>query len=124
LFTITKTFEFSAAHQLDGLPPEHQCARLHGHNYRVTVAFTAAGLTAEGWVRDYGDLSPINLWLNETMDHRNLNDLPMFKGKQTTAEVMAMLIYRHVATRYTSVTWVEVSETPKTTARYSWSPDA
>lgn len=37
MFRIRKEFHFSASHQLTHLPPDHQCARLHGHNYIVVV---------------------------------------------------------------------------------------
>ncbi|HUM68046.1 MAG TPA: 6-carboxytetrahydropterin synthase, partial [Chloroflexota bacterium] len=37
MYTISKQFHFSASHQLNGLPLEHQCARLHGHNYEVEL---------------------------------------------------------------------------------------
>ena len=53
MFRITKEFHFSASHQLCRLPPDHQCARLHGHNYVVVVELAAAELNAFGFVRDY-----------------------------------------------------------------------
>ena len=56
-FRITKEFHFSASHQLASLPPDHQCARLHGHNYIVEVELTADDLNEHGFVRDYQDLS-------------------------------------------------------------------
>src|SRR5215468_9371730 len=34
-YTISKFFEFSAAHHLTGLPDDHPCSRVHGHNYVV-----------------------------------------------------------------------------------------
>ena len=37
MYTIAKRFAFSASHTIGGLPPEHPCARLHGHNYEVEV---------------------------------------------------------------------------------------
>ena len=37
MFKISKEFYFSAAHALFGLPDDHPCTRLHGHNYVVTV---------------------------------------------------------------------------------------
>ena len=46
MFRITKEFHFSASHQLTALPAEHQCARLHGHNYIVVVELSAAELDA------------------------------------------------------------------------------
>ena len=41
MYRISKEFHFSASHQLIGLPEDHQCARLHGHNYIVVVELTA-----------------------------------------------------------------------------------
>ncbi|RWP82168.1 MAG: 6-carboxytetrahydropterin synthase QueD, partial [Mesorhizobium sp.] len=41
MFHISKEFHFSASHQLTSLPPNHQCARLHGHNYVVVVQLSA-----------------------------------------------------------------------------------
>lgn len=35
MFRITKEYHFSASHRLAHLPDDHQCARLHGHNYVV-----------------------------------------------------------------------------------------
>lgn len=54
---ITKEFGFSASHQLGGLAENHQCARLHGHNYVVELELSAAreALTPPGFVRDYGE---------------------------------------------------------------------
>ncbi len=37
MYTIAKRFTFSASHVIGGLPEEHPCARLHGHNYEVEV---------------------------------------------------------------------------------------
>ena len=41
MYTIAKQFTFSASHQLDHLPEDHQCARLHGHNYVVEIVLSA-----------------------------------------------------------------------------------
>jgi 6-pyruvoyltetrahydropterin/6-carboxytetrahydropterin synthase len=42
---IGKRFSFSASHFIGGLPAEHPCARLHGHNYEVEVSLQ--GTTTE-----------------------------------------------------------------------------
>ena len=34
---ISKTFRVEAAHRLPNVPPGHKCARLHGHNWVVTL---------------------------------------------------------------------------------------
>ena len=35
---IFKEFTFEAAHRLPNVPPDHKCARLHGHSFRVREA--------------------------------------------------------------------------------------
>lgn len=37
MYVISKEFHFSASHRLASLPPGHQCARMHGHNYQVVL---------------------------------------------------------------------------------------
>ena len=38
--TLTKLFHFEAAHTLPNVPSDHQCARMHGHSYKVEVSVT------------------------------------------------------------------------------------
>jgi 6-pyruvoyltetrahydropterin/6-carboxytetrahydropterin synthase len=68
--TITKEFAFSAAHALDGLPPEHQCSRVHGHNYKVRIELTGFVHQPVGFVYDYGALAPFREYLDDNLDHR------------------------------------------------------
>lgn len=116
MFTIAKQFSFSASHQLIGLPDDHPCSRLHGHNYVVEVELQAAALNPYGFVRDYRDLSALKNWLDETFDHRHLNEY--FEETPSTAENLALTIYRWAADRWPETTAVRVSETPKTWAEY------
>ena len=116
MYRITKEFHFSASHQLFGLPPEHQCARLHGHNYIVVVELTAAALNAHGFVRDYLDLGDLKRYIDDTLDHRHLNDV--LGDDCVTAERMAKHLFDWCHARWPEVTAVKVSETPKTWAEY------
>jgi 6-pyruvoyltetrahydropterin/6-carboxytetrahydropterin synthase len=124
MFAITKDFEFSASHRLEGLPPGHQCGRDHGHNYVVRVELFADDVDADGFVVDYGELSPFKAWIDQHLDHRFLNDVRVLGGIQPTAENLARrlhavvvdLLERLHATEVTAA--VAVSETPKTWARY------
>jgi 6-pyruvoyltetrahydropterin/6-carboxytetrahydropterin synthase len=84
---ITKTFRFEAAHHL----PDHhgQCARLHGHSYRLEVTLRGPiqdtpGKSDHGMVMDFYDLSSIvkNV-IMERLDHQDLN---VVTGIYTTAE--------------------------------------
>lgn len=138
MYVIRKDFAFSASHQLDGLPPEHQCARLHGHNYVVTVELSARALDDTGFVLDYGLLGSFKRWLDGALDHRHLNDVLTFNP---TAELLAQYLADRVAMTLgvpcgappdsnapgsllgggalvPYVSGVCVSETPKTTAWY------
>ena len=118
-YKIRKQFHFSAAHQLVGLPArdgvEHQCSRLHGHNYIVTLELASDVLNEHGFVRDYGDLRDFKTWLDATLDHRNLNDIV---PPPSTAENIARWIAREWQARYPELVAVEVSETPATSARF------
>jgi len=74
VYTISKDFLFSASHHLHGLPPEHPCGRLHGHNYTVRVQLSGPLLDKVGMLFDYGGLAPFGAWLDEHLDHRDLNE--------------------------------------------------
>ncbi len=117
MLTITKEFAFSASHVLDRLPEGHQCARLHGHNYRVVLELAApeSALTDAGFVRDYGDLAPFKEWIDEVLDHRHLNDA---LDGSPSAENLAVWIFRRWIGRFPELVAVRVSETPKTWAAY------
>jgi 6-pyruvoyltetrahydropterin/6-carboxytetrahydropterin synthase len=116
MFTISKEFAFSASHQLSNLPDDHQCARLHGHNYVVVVELSATTLDAHNFVRDYGELSELKRYIDDTLDHRHLNDV--FGHDDVTAEFLALALYEWCAARWPETSAVRVSETPKTWATY------
>jgi 6-pyruvoyltetrahydropterin/6-carboxytetrahydropterin synthase len=130
MYLITKEFEFSSAHQLHGLPEDHKCSRLHGHNYKVVVELQAPATDENGFVVDFGDLKDLKNYLDAEFDHRNLNDHPYFKGAwarddgefvdlPTTAENLALVIFTHCRLHFEwgpYVSEIRVSETPKTWA--------
>jgi 6-pyruvoyltetrahydropterin/6-carboxytetrahydropterin synthase len=116
MYAISKRFSFSASHVIGGLPDGHPCARLHGHNYDVEVVLEAEGLDAVGFVRDYHELSALKSFLDDTVDHKHLNDV--LGHDRTTAEVIAKWLFDWCRARWPEVTCVRVSETPKTWAEY------
>jgi 6-pyruvoyltetrahydropterin/6-carboxytetrahydropterin synthase len=116
MYRITKEFHFSASHRLAGLPEDHPCARLHGHNYIVVVELSAAELDAHGFVRDYRELAPLKHYIDEALDHRHLNDV--FGHEQVTAEFLARALHDWCKARWPEVTAVRVSETRKSWAEY------
>ncbi|MCX5234985.1 6-carboxytetrahydropterin synthase [Streptomyces prunicolor] len=119
MLTITKEFHFSASHVLDRLPSWHPCARMHGHNYIVVLELSAPleDLTEAGFVRDYRELDAFKKWMDETLDHRHLNEA-MGGGISPSAENLAVWIFDLWTDRFPELTAVKVSETLKTWAEY------
>jgi 6-pyruvoyltetrahydropterin/6-carboxytetrahydropterin synthase len=119
-YSIAKSFPFAASHQLEGLPADHKCTRLHGHNYEVDVEVSGE-TDGSGFLLDYGLLAPFADWLLAEVDHRHLNDL---LEVNPTAENLAawfhnkatVLLFPVLAGRH--VTAVRVRETPRTVAEF------
>lgn len=116
---ICKQFDFSASHELKGLPKTHKCSRMHGHNYRVRLSIQGE-IVFPGFVLDYGDLNFVKQWIDSFLDHRHLNDVMQ---ENPTAENLAGHILefvvchlRHLEHTNLETASVSVSETPKTWA--------
>lgn len=115
--TIAKRHSFSAAHALVHLPTWHKCHRRHGHNYVIECEVTGP-LDEKGFVVDYAVLSTFFGWVDEHLDHRDLNEALRFPP---TAENLSAHL-RVVATTLLSLDpevytiRVGVSETPSTWA--------
>lgn len=116
MYTIAKRFTFSASHVIGGLPAQHPCARLHGHNYEVEVLLQSPTLDSVSFVRDYHELSALKDFLGGNLDHRHLNEV--LGHDQTTSEAIAKWIYDWCRRRWPEVAAVRVSETPRTWAEY------
>ena len=118
--TISKDFEFSASHQLKGLPADHPCSRLHGHNYVVRLELTGE-VNDIGFVFDYRALAPFKEWLDSTLDHRHLNDVLDFNP--TSEHMSKKMLYKALELLGLPETVhrvsVSISETPKTWATYT-----
>lgn len=125
-YVISKDFTFSASHRLAGLPLDHPCSRLHGHNYTVRVELSSDELDTADMVFDYGDLARFGDLLNDRYDHRHLNDdmpqrrRPPVGRCNPTAETLAALFLDAVRTECKIPDHIDVavgvSETPKTWA--------
>jgi 6-pyruvoyltetrahydropterin/6-carboxytetrahydropterin synthase len=116
MYTISKSFAFSASHIIGGVPADHPCARLHGHNYEVVVILEAATLDTVGFVRDYHELSALGDLIKATLDHKHLNDV--LGHDRTTSEVISKWLYDWCKARWPEVAAVRVSETPRVWAEY------
>lgn len=101
MLTITKEFQFDAAHRLwsENLSEEQNrqiygtCSNMHGHTYRLQV-------TVSGTVRDDGmilNFKEFKTFVQETIldryDHTYLNELKEYDNLPVTAENMVSHIY-------------------------------
>jgi 6-pyruvoyltetrahydropterin/6-carboxytetrahydropterin synthase len=116
MYTISKEFHFSASHQLTGLPQDHPCSRLHGHNYVIVVEMQSLTLNEVGMVRDYRDLEPVKKYIDQNYDHKHLNDVLDFNP---TAENMSEHMFKLFNSMFPEITAVTVKETEKTAAKFT-----
>ncbi|MPV85339.1 6-pyruvoyl trahydropterin synthase family protein [Ostreibacterium oceani] len=116
MFTIKKAFHFSASHQLKQVAETHPCRRLHGHNYEVCIELQSETLDDKGFVKDYLALSDFKAYIDNSLDHRHLNDV--LGDDCVTAELIAKHLYEWCHARWPEVVAVSVMETPKTFAEY------
>jgi len=114
-YRIKKDFNFSASHQLFGLPDDHPCSRLHGHNYVVSLELSSQKLNEIGFIEDYRNLDSIKRWIDDNLDHRHLNEV---FACNPTAENIAQKLFDIFKKDFPQITTVMISETPKTWACY------
>lgn len=115
MYEITKDFHFSYSHRLDGLPDDHPCSRLHGHNAIVRLHLASSTLDATGFVIDYRALDKFKTFIDDKFDHQHANDRVDFNP---TSENLCRYIYEQARRMRLPVTAVSWSETPKTWATY------
>jgi 6-pyruvoyltetrahydropterin/6-carboxytetrahydropterin synthase len=96
---------------------------MHGHNYVVILELSAPRerLVPPGFVRDYRDLDKFKRWVDETLDHRHLNEST--GGGVPSAENLAIWIFDQWSGEFPELVAVKVCETAKTTAEYRPSRD-
>ena len=109
--TISKEFDFDAAHWLPKVPDGHKCKRLHGHTYRVQV-ICEGELDERGMVLDYAEIAEAWGPLNDALDHRLLNDIAGLSNP--TTEVLAPWILRELKPLLPQLTAVRVYESATT----------
>lgn len=68
-------FRYESAHWLPNVPEGHQCGRMHGHSYHLTVTVSGP-IQDDGFVMDFADVKDIVGVLIKQLDHHCLNDIP------------------------------------------------
>jgi 6-pyruvoyltetrahydropterin/6-carboxytetrahydropterin synthase len=124
MYSVRVEADFAAAHFLSHY--HGKCENLHGHNYRVNLWISGKDLDEGGMLVDFGAVKKILRGICSSLDHSNLNDLPVFKN-DPSAERIAEYIYNEAAKKLrvpaaVLLRAVEVYETPTSVARYE--PDS
>ncbi|MBI3542348.1 MAG: 6-carboxytetrahydropterin synthase QueD [Deltaproteobacteria bacterium] len=86
--------EFSAAHHIRGYDGE--CARPHGHNFKVEVEAAVPALNSIGIALDFKDLKKMTKALVDRFDHQDLNTVAPFTDVNPTAETLAHFFFEEL----------------------------
>jgi 6-pyruvoyl-tetrahydropterin synthase len=95
LYSLNVRDHFMIAHSFRGAvfgPAQ----RLHGATYVVDATFRRAELDADGLVVDIGLASAELKTALADLDYQNLDDVDLFKGKNTTTEFLARAIFERL----------------------------
>ncbi|HEV8382885.1 MAG TPA: 6-carboxytetrahydropterin synthase QueD [Gemmatimonadales bacterium] len=113
---IRKSFTIEAAHRLPNLPPDHKCARLHGHSFNIEIAAGGPIDPVTGWIIDYADIKAAFQPIYDQLDHNYLNDIAGLENP--TSEHLALWIWERLKPELHNLTAVIVHETCTTTCEY------
>ncbi|HEM48866.1 MAG TPA: 6-carboxytetrahydropterin synthase QueD [Caldithrix sp.] len=94
MYKLSALQNFSSAHYLNDYNGD--CARLHGHNWKVLVEVSAAKLDASGMAVDFKDLNEIAWKVIGKFDHQVINEIEPFKTINPTAENLARYFYEEI----------------------------
>lgn len=70
--------------------------RMHGATYVVDVEFRRPELDADGLVVDIGRATEVLHAILARVNYRNLDEEPVFKGKNTTTEFLAAYVFDQI----------------------------
>jgi 6-pyruvoyltetrahydropterin/6-carboxytetrahydropterin synthase len=99
-FVLKTLLDFASAHSLRAYPGD--CAKLHGHNWKIEVQVMGTQLNEIGMVIDFKEIKRHAKEVVKELDHTFLNDHPYFHETNPTAENIAVYLYRAIAARITS----------------------
>ncbi|MEI9814042.1 MAG: 6-carboxytetrahydropterin synthase QueD [Acidobacteriota bacterium] len=121
MYEVTVEQTFAAAHFLRNYGGS--CNSIHGHNFRVQVTVEGTKLNEIGMLADFRELKTLLREVMETVDHKNLNEVPPFDAeKNPTTENLAEYFYCRLSAGITNpsarIKEVCIWETDIQSARY------
>ena len=95
MYSVSVRSHFMIAHSFSG-EVFGPAQALHGATYLVDVEFRRPDLDADGIVVDIGRATEALGAVVGELNFRNLDDVPAFKGRNTTTEVLARAVFDRV----------------------------
>jgi len=94
VYSVRVFVEFAAAHHIRGYDGE--CARPHGHNWKIEVEASTPSVNSIGIAVDFKVLKAMLKSLIERYDHQDLNLISPFDKLNPTAETMACFFFEEL----------------------------
>ncbi len=94
MYKIKVKGEFSAAHRITGYRGD--CARLHGHNWKVEMTIRSGVLDGLGMACDFRVAKSILKEVLDQLDHRDLNEHSWLDGGNPTSERIAKALFEQI----------------------------
>ena len=120
-FIVRVQVEISAAHSLRGY--HGNCARTHGHNWKVLAEIKANELDSLGMAVDFKELKSAMMEIANIIDHQNINEIHPFDEINPTAENIAKWFYNELALTVNdsrlNLSSITIWETDRSSVRYS-----
>lgn len=120
-FTVQVQIEISAAHSLRGY--QGDCARVHGHNWKMLAEINASSLNELGMAVDFKNVKSAMKEIADIIDHQNINEIQPFDKINPTAENIASWFYKMLASQVNDnrvkLQAVTIWETDRSSVRYS-----
>ena len=96
MYTLTVRDHMMIAHSFSG-EVFGPAQKLHGATFLVDVEFKRSDLDANGIVVDIGLATEVLKRILGELNFRNLDDEPAFKGRNTTTEFLARVVFDRMA---------------------------
>ncbi len=118
MFELKVKTRFAGAHQLTMVG--QKCENLHGHNWHVEVCVKGDTLNPAGVLADFGDIKKaVRAVVDGELDHKYLNELPVFDGVQPTSERIAV----YIAEKVQALLGKELKEDVQVSRVMAWESD-
>ena len=101
MFSVSVRDHFMIAHSFRG-SVFGPAQKLHGATFVVDVEFRRGELDPDGIVVDIGRASDGLRDVLSALNFRNLDDEPLFRGRNTTTEFLAFVIHERMAAKITA----------------------